>query len=156
VPESLLLSLGARFKKDEVQFDMYFSPPLQNIWKRGEMLRIRRNGTAPDDLSLTYKAILPSGIVRFDMHLTSQEFRLFQNHYVPTLIVRKHRKTFILGAITINLDAVKGLSEWTEFCISDFKQEAILKELIERLNRDPASATTATYLSMMLAKNPAP
>lgn len=151
IAESLLKEIGAEFVSEESHFDFYFTPSDKNIASRGEIVRARQTAST-DGFTLTYKAVLPSGEVRFDIPVSRHDLSLFWKRYLPLAVIRKERRTFALGSVKINLDTVCNMGEWTELCASDIKEKENIRELMIRLGLDPATALQETYLSMMLKK----
>ncbi len=118
-------SLGARFVREEMQEDVYFSLPFPT------QLRVRRISNLGEAF-LTYKAIkdpgrneefdeLEVGVSDFD---TTVEI-LKRLGFKEDVIVRKRRLVYRLGEVTFELSEVEGLGPFLDIeVISDDAEEA--------------------------------
>ncbi len=151
--EKRLNYLGARFLREVVEEDLYFNHPCRDYAQTDEALRIRNDGT------LTYKG------PKVDRDTKSREeinLRIGAVHEARSLLeklgfrfvarVRKRRKYYSLGEVTICVDDVEDLGNFVEIeCIGEYdpcrdRVLSLAKQLeIERF-------ITKSYLEMLLEK----
>ena len=155
--ERRLLELGAGFRGETAQADLYLSHPCRDFARTDEALRLRREG---DGATLHYKGpkIDAGTKSREEIGMSLGEPDAMMSildrlGFRPVAEVRKVRRNYGIGNIEVPLDRVSGLGGFVELEVQDLPVEegrrmlfSLLAELgLERTER-------RSYLELLLEK----
>ncbi len=151
--EKSIVDMGAYFLKEVVEEDTYFSHPCRDFSTTDEALRIR-NGS-----SLTYKGpkvdmdtkSREEHIVHFDSEMEMRGI-LSALGFREVARVRKRRRYYRIGDVTISLDTVDHLGHFVEVeCIGEYGEcrEKVM-EVCEKLHLK--EFIRKSYLELLLEK----
>ena len=154
IAESRLIDLGAVGSGVEVQVDQYFNSPTRDFRLSDEALRVRK---VNDSYRLTYKG------PRIDSNTKSREELeivtepemvdiLKKLGFVPAAVVKKTRRLFTLGDITICLDEVEGLGSFIELEVASLEAKEGLFDLFSKLGIKRDESITKSYLELLEEK----
>jgi adenylate cyclase class 2 len=154
--EKALARLGAKSIGEHGMEDIYFSHVAKDFGKSDEALRLRKT---ENGFELTYKGprlAVEGSKAREEVSVNVGDAlaaqRLLERlGFKEYLVIRKTRKSFMLGELRVDLDDVDGLGEYVEIEVltespeqSDKAKEIAEKELgLDKLER-------RTYLEMIL------
>lgn len=148
--EEKVRTLGARFMKSEAQEDTYFSHPARDFRRTDEALRVRN---VKGRLTLTYKGPKTSA----DMKTREEiEFKVPKDAYAlleqlgfrKAFTIKKRRRTYRLGGLTICCDRVVGLGEYVEVESKNPRDADRIRDILSRLGVK-GKATTKTYAELL-------
>lgn len=113
--EAKVKALGAKFLKSERQEDTYYAHPCRDFRVTDEALRLRRTGR----LRITYKGPKRRGALKsreeIEFQVPNEAAALLERlGFKPAFTIRKERRTYLLGGLTICCDNVEGLGEYVE------------------------------------------
>jgi len=158
--EERLKRLGAAPMEEAVEEDTYYQHPCRDFAETDEALRIRRSRGSAE---LTYKGPREHGgggvkarvelTVRVDDAEAMDEV-LRALGFTPVAAVRKKRRYYRLGDVTVSLDLVEGLGCFAEVEYSGAGGDparAVL-EALERLGVADKPRTVKSYLELLLEK----
>jgi adenylate cyclase class 2 len=155
--ERRLLELGAGFRGETAQADLYLSHPCRDFARTDEALRLRREGNRA---TLHYKGpkIDAGTKSREEIGMSLGEPDAMMSildrlGFRPVAEVRKVRRNYGIGNIEVSLDRVSGLGGFVELEVQDLPVEegrrmlfSLLAELgLERTER-------RSYLELLLEK----
>ena len=154
--------LGAKFRSDLKQSDVYFQHPIRNFAQTDEALRIR---ISDKNSYLTYKGakVDSSTKTREELELAIPEpdklnTILKKIGFSPVMTVKKTRKKYILDEIKISIDMVEGLGNFIELELEISEKEHIqsarerLFSLLKRLNIPNEKLERRSYLELLILK----
>ncbi len=113
--EEKVRALGAKFLKSEKQEDTYYAHPCRDFRGTDEALRLRRTGP----LRITYKGPKRRGGLKsreeIEFRVPDEAAMLLERlGFEPAFTIRKERRTYALGGLTVCCDNVEGLGEYVE------------------------------------------
>lgn len=163
--EERLERLGAEPQEEVVEEDTYYQHPCRDFAETDEALRLRRSRAT----ELTYKGPkrhAGQGVkARLEINIplppgsadtVDELLRLLGFH--PVAVVRKRRRYYRLGDVSVTLDEVEGLGCFVEIEYSGPPGRDPVKaieEAAEKLGLSGRPRTTKSYLEMLLEKNAA-
>jgi adenylate cyclase class 2 len=165
--EEQLKLLGAVFKGEEHQWDIYFNAPHRDFFQTGEALRLRQEDQKPE-ATLTYKGppVYSAGSKareEIESHIESPVENLQKHRAILEALgfrsiaeIKKKRRCYLLDGIPVYLDEVEGLGSFIEVgtVVRDEEVSAMKKKifsLMERLGFKQEQIVPETYLELLLA-----
>jgi len=156
--EDLSLPPGTICLGEVEQKDTYLSHPNRNLPANDEALRVREEGGR---CWLTYKGPKRGGLVKvreeLEVGFQSREvlLELFERlGFLALAEVRKRRRVYRWGRVSICFDQVLGLGRFVEIEIAEgddaSKAGDLLGAVARKMGLDPKSAVTESYLEMLL------
>jgi len=146
--ESKVKALGATYVKSETQHDVYFTHPCRNFRETDEALRLRRS----DRLLITYKGPKRESDLKvrqeIEFEVKEDAFTLLEClGFKKAFEIKKARRTYRLGGLTLCCDSVDGLGEYLEVESMGDDAENIL-DVFKRLHLGD-KVTTKSYSELM-------
>ncbi len=145
----------AKFLRELVEEDVYFSHPCRDFRETDEALRVRKS----DGIYITYK-----GPKVDDFTKTREEIEVGVDSYEvveilkrlgfsPVAKIRKRRRIYNLGDVNICLDSVEGLGEFIEIEVKCDDVEIGRRKVLEVARElGLKESITKSYLEMLLEK----
>lgn len=149
--EGRLRGLGAGEAGTEDHEDVYFNSPWRDFRESDEALRVRRvNGR----YRLTYKGprIDTETKTREEIEIPTKPeiIEILRNlGFRDAATVRKKRRIYKLGDITVNLDQVENLGKFIEIESKNYQEKEKLFKTLERLGISRENSTTRSYLELL-------
>ncbi len=151
--ERKIKKLGGKFIKEVLESDLYFNHPCRDFAQSDEALRIR------NDKSLTYKGPKVDKCTKSREEISVKiesggEMRkiLEKLGFKPVREVRKRRKYYQLGDLSITVDSVEELGFFVEIeCIGEY-EECIKRVLEIKEKLGLGESIRESYLEMLLAQ----
>ncbi len=149
--EEKIKKLNANLLKEVVEEDIYFNHPCRDFLETDEALRIRNDNT------LTYKGRKVDRETKAREEITAKIYSIENTIKIleklgfhKTGSVRKKRKYYQIGKITISLDNVENLGNFIEIeCIGEYEpSKKKVMEFAEKLNLK--NLIRKSYLEMLL------
>lgn len=156
--DKTLNRLGAKKIWEGDTEDIYFAHPTRDFGKSDEALRLRKKDGAAE---LTYKGprmkfehtkSREEITVKLEDPLAAQRI-VERLGFVERYVVRKHRATYILDKLRIEIDKVDGLGEFVELELiteEPVRAESLIQTAKEEL--ELSQLEPKTYLEMLLEK----
>jgi len=163
-----LKKMGADFKEEIKEKDVYFTARQRDFIKTKECLRIRKKN---DSLELTYKGPTTDSMkkkkqfwkpeININLNSKEEEIRKMLNclGFAEVAEVNKNRKKFTLGRQEISFDKVKGAGWFVEIenaAKNPKEREKALKEniqLLKELGLNEKNIVNEPYRDIVLKKN---
>ncbi|MFH1055221.1 MAG: class IV adenylate cyclase [Candidatus Altiarchaeota archaeon] len=147
--ESKVKALGGVFVKSEKQVDTYFTHPCRDFRRTDEALRIRRT----DRLTITYKGPKRKSKMKMreevEFPATEDAFKLLKRlGFKKAFTIRKRRRIYKLGRLTLCCDFVEGLGEYVEVESLDPRDKSRILGVFEKL-KVKDKATTNSYSDIL-------
>jgi adenylate cyclase class 2 len=159
-----LADIGADPRDRVAQADVYYDAPHRDFADTDEALRVRTEESDGETTTkLTYKGPLVDdhSKTRVEAETAVDDPDAARDllaglGFEPAATVRKERAVFEHGEYTVTLDSVDGLGEFVE--VETESDDAGLesaregaRDLLERLDLDPAEQIRSSYLGLLLA-----
>jgi adenylate cyclase class 2 len=153
-----LSRLGARKVWEGDTEDVYFAHPTRDFGKSDEALQLRKKDGAAE---LTYKGprmklehtkAREEITVKLEDPLAAQRI-VERLGFAEKYVVRKHRSTYILDKLRVEVDSVDGLGEFVELELiteEPVRAESLIQMAKEELGL--GQLETRTYLEMLIDK----
>lgn len=152
------------------QIDSYFSSPSKDFQAAGEALRLRESRTGSEEtFYLTYKGprLSSSSVSREEREVTVSNARetvllLAALGFSQAYSLKKSRRYFARGPVTLGLDEIEGVGSFIELEIMTNDAEKIpgivdeLYRIAESLGIPKDRAETKSYLELFLETRQAP
>ncbi len=127
--ESRLAELQAEFREEVIEEDLYFNHPCRDFAKTDEAIRIRKT-LREEEITITYKGpkVDKDTKSREEVNLNvssfeSAELLLRKLSFVPVASVKKRRRYYRIGDVTICVDSVEHLGNYVEVeCIGEYDE----------------------------------
>ncbi|MBD3388533.1 MAG: class IV adenylate cyclase [Candidatus Altiarchaeales archaeon] len=147
--EEKVKSLGAEYVDTVFQEDTYFKHPCRDLRESDEALRIRKT----ERHALTYKGPKKKSDLKIreeiEFPVTEDAYPLLERlGFEKAFTIRKTRKTYKLGELTICCDDVEGLGEYVEVESKEPEDHDRIMEVLKELGVEE-KATTKTYSELL-------
>jgi len=147
--EAKVKALGAEFLKSEIQEDTYYTHPCRDFKGTDEALRLRRTG----QLYITYKGPKRPGGLKsreeIEFQVPEEAAALLERlGFRKAFTIRKSRRTYALGGLTICCDTVEGLGEYVEVESNSEEDGSGIVDVLRRLGVGD-NATDRTYADLL-------
>jgi adenylate cyclase class 2 len=128
--EKRLSSLNAEFREEVIEEDIYFNHPCRDFASTDEALRIRKTIRENTEICITYKGpkIDKDTKSREEINMTVNDLKgaedlLRKLGFVAVAEVRKKRRYYRAGTLTICVDHVDNLGDYVEVeCIGTYEE----------------------------------
>lgn len=149
--EDMLISIGGRFIKEQIQKDTYFNAPDRNFAETDEALRIRE---IDGETHLTYKGPKQSLKTKTRMEIEFQVEAemsdvLDKLGYKARGFVEKKRRVFKMDDLTVVLDKVEGVGQYIEIESTNPEDEEAIFTILGKLGVKKESWTLKSYLELL-------